>query len=99
MKIQSSAGDKPVVQANDYYFTPSSSPAAAYPVMARSADPDRSVIIIEPSASDMEAIRTEKLYNRYVWYSLLLILILCLLASIFVALGFAYIRFYENGDD
>lgn len=94
MKIQSTAGDKPVMQANDYPTSP-----ATYSTMARTADPDGPVIVADPNASDLEAMRTEKVYNRYVWYSLLLIILLCLLGSIFVALGFAYLKFYESGDD
>ena len=95
MKIQSSANGKPVMQANDY----PTSPAAAYSSVARIADPDRPVIVVEANAEYLQAMRTEKRHNRYVWYSLLMIILLCLLSSILVALGFAYLRFYEAGDD
>lgn len=94
MKIQSVPVDKPVAQASDCRIAS----GVPFPRVAETRDPDRPVIVLDASNSDLEAMRVERIYDRFVCYSLLMIIMLFLIGSISVALAFAYLKLNESDD-
>jgi len=54
------------------------------------------LVVTTVSDADIEALKADRLFNKYVWYCLMFLFTLGFLGSVFCALGFAYVKYYQD---